>query len=80
MLRDVLRRGMALTGVGLVAGMVAAFAVTRLVSSMLVNVDAADPVAFACSALFLALVALAASYVPARRATKVDPMVALRCE
>jgi predicted permease len=79
-LRDVLRRGMKLTIAGLVAGIAGAFAVTRLVSSMLVNVDAADPVTFAAVAVFLALVALAASYVPARRATQVDPMVALRCE
>ncbi len=79
-LRDVLRRGMKLTFAGLAAGIAGAFAVTRLVSSMLVNVDAADPVTFAAVAVFLALVALAASYVPARRATRVDPMVALRCE
>ena len=78
--RDVLRRGLALTGAGLAAGMVGAFAVTRVVSSMLVNVDAGDPLTFGGAAVFLTLVALAASYVPARRATKVDPMVALRCE
>jgi len=79
-LRDVLLRGMKLTVAGLAAGIAGAFAVTRLVSSMLVNVGAADPVTFGGVAVFLALVALAASYVPARRATKVDPMVALRCE
>jgi len=79
-LRDVLLRGMKLTIAGLAAGIAGAFAVTRLVSSMLVNVGAADPVTFGGVALFLAVIALAASYVPARRATKVDPMVALRCE
>jgi predicted permease len=79
-LRDVLLKGMKLTIAGLAAGIAGAFAVTRLVSSMLVNVDAADPVTFGAVAVFLVLVALAASYVPARRATKVDPMVALRCE
>ena len=79
-LRDVLLRGMKLTIAGLAAGIAGAFAVTRLVSSMLVNVGAADPVTFGAVAVFLAVVALAASYVPARRATKVDPMVALRCE
>ncbi|MBZ5592886.1 MAG: ABC transporter permease [Acidobacteriia bacterium] len=79
-LGDVLRRGMLLTGSGLLAGMVAAFAVTRLVSSMLINVSAADPVTFGGAALFLAAIALLASYLPARRATKVDPMIALRAE
>ena len=72
--------GLMLTVAGLVAGTAAAFAVTRLVSSMLVNVGAADPVTFGGVAVFLVLVALGASYVPARRATRVDPMVALRCE
>jgi len=79
-LRDVLLRGMKLTIAGLAAGIAGSFAVTRLVSSMLVNVGAADPVTFGGVAVFLAVVALAASYVPARRATRVDPMVALRCE
>jgi len=79
-LRDVLLRGMKLTIAGLAAGIAGAFAVTHLVSSMLVNVGAADPVTFGAVAVFLAVVALAASYVPARRATRVDPMVALRCE
>jgi len=79
-LKDVLRRGMVLTGLGLLAGIAAAFAITRLIGSMLVNVGTADPVTFGGAALFLVGVALLANYVPARRATKVDPMVALRCE
>ena len=79
-LADVLGRGMVLTGTGLLVGMIAAFAVTRLVSSMLVHVGAADPVTFGGAALFLCAIALLASYLPARRATKVDPMIALRTE
>jgi putative ABC transport system permease protein len=54
--------------------------VTRAARDLLVNVNAADPFTFTAAAAFLALVAMLASYVPARRATKVDPMVALRCE
>jgi predicted permease len=79
-LADVLGRAMILTGTGLLVGMVAAFAVTRLVSSMLVNVSAADPVTFGGAAIFLSTIATLASYLPARRATKVDPMIALRAE
>ena len=79
-LDDILRRGIALTVVGLLIGIAAALAVTHVVRSMLVNVRAADPVTFAGAALLLVLVALVASYVPARRATRVDPMVALRCD
>lgn len=79
-LADVLQRGMLLTGIGLAFGIVIALAVTRLLSSMLVNVDSADPATFAAAAVFLGCVALVANYVPARRATKIDPITALRCE
>ncbi len=76
----VMRQGLALTAAGLAAGILAALAVTHAARGLLVNVSPADPIAFAAAAAFLALVAMLASYVPARRATKVDPMVALRCE
>jgi ABC-type lipoprotein release transport system permease subunit len=52
----------------------------RLVAGMLVNVSATDPATFAGAALFLMSVALLASYIPARRATRVDPITVLRCE
>jgi putative ABC transport system permease protein len=79
-LGDVLLRGMALTTAGLAAGMVAAIAVTRLISGMLVNVSATDPATFGGAAAFLIAVALLASYLPARRATHIDPIRALHCE
>ena len=79
-LRLMVRQGMGLTLAGLAAGAIAAFAVTRLASGLLVQVSASDPAIFAGSALFLALIALASIYIPARRTTRVDPNVALRTE
>ena len=74
----VLRRGMALTVAGIAVGAVLAIAATRMAAGLLVGVSPGDPVAIAGSALFLGAIALLASYLPARRATKVDPVVALR--
>jgi predicted permease len=74
----VLRRGMVLTVAGIVVGAVLAIAAMRMAAGLLVGVSPSDPVAIAGSALFLGAIALAASYLPARRATKVDPMVTLR--
>ncbi len=79
-LKMVLRHGLMLTAIGLVIGLGAAFALTRLMSAMLYGVTATDPLTFTVIALLLAGVASIACYFPARRATKVDPMIALRCE
>jgi len=76
----VLREGMKLTAPGLLIGIAAAFVAARLVSATLVTVSAGDPLAFAASSAFLLAVAALASYLPALRAMRVDPMIALRGE
>jgi macrolide transport system ATP-binding/permease protein len=76
----VFRQGIVLVISGLVVGLLGALAASRVVGNFLVGVSAADPVIFAGVALLLAVITLAACYVPARRAMKVDPMVALRYE
>jgi putative ABC transport system permease protein len=76
----VIGQGMALVAVGIVLGLLAATALTRLIASLLFEVSALDPVVFAAVVLSLASVALLACVIPARRATRVDPLVSLRSE
>jgi putative ABC transport system permease protein len=76
----VIQQGCLLVGIGVAIGLAGAFVITRFMSSMLYDVKAMDPATFGGVAVILALVALVASYIPARRATRVDPMIALRYE
>jgi putative ABC transport system permease protein len=75
-----LKQGMLLTLIGTVIGIAGALALTRLMSSLLFGVKPTDPVTFTVIGLFLMLVALIACYLSARRATRIDPMIALRAE
>ena len=79
-LQMVLKQGMILVFTGVVLGLATAWLSTRLISRLLYQVSATDPVTFAAISAFLIVVALLACYLPARRATKVDPLVALRYE
>jgi ABC-type antimicrobial peptide transport system permease subunit len=77
---EIIWQGLGLTLIGVATGLVGAFALSRLVRSMLVGIKPGDPGTFIVVSLLLLTVAILASYIPARRATKVDPMVALRYE
>jgi predicted permease len=76
----VVKQGMVLALCGVCLGVIAAFAFSRMVNGLLFGVQSTDPLTFATIALLLTLVALFASYVPARRAARIDPIISLRCE
>jgi ABC-type antimicrobial peptide transport system permease subunit len=80
MLGLVVRQGALLALIGIIAGLAGAFGVTRVIRSLLYNVTPTDPLSFGGVTLFLVAIAVLASYLPARRATNVDPIVALRNE
>ncbi|MFC1545491.1 ADOP family duplicated permease [Gemmatimonadota bacterium] len=78
--RLVLRQGMLLTAIGIAIGLIASFTLTRYISSLLFEVDPIDPVILGSASVFLGIVALLASYIPSHRASRVDPVKALRSE
>ena len=77
---NVLGQGLKLAAIGIAIGLAAALALSRLLSTLLFDISASDPLTFVGVSLFLACVALAACYIPARRAMRVDPVTAMRCE
>jgi putative ABC transport system permease protein len=79
-LKLVVRQGMILALIGVVVGLAGAFALTRVMSSLLFGVTERDPITFGVVTVLLIAVAFIACFVPARRATRVDPLIALRCE
>jgi putative ABC transport system permease protein len=79
-LRMILAQGVKIAGAGVVIGLGASFGLTRLMTKLLFSVSAADPLTFAAVAIVLVLVAMLACYIPARRALRVDPIIALRYE
>jgi putative ABC transport system permease protein len=79
-LKLIMKQGMTLTLIGVVLGVIASFALTRVIKNLLFNVSATDALTFVVVSLALILVALLASWIPARRATKVEPTIALRYE
>ena len=80
MLRLVIGNGLKLMAIGVGLGLVGAYVLTRALTSLLSGISPTDPVTFIFVSLLLIAVALVATYIPARRATKVDPLVALRYE
>ena len=80
LLRMVVRQGMTLVVLGLTIGLVGALFLARWISSLLFGIEPRDPLTFAGVAAVLTAVAFVACYIPARRTTRIDPIVALRCE